>query len=158
MYDQTKESIALAGQIGMMKANRKPTTDEILEGLLGVDAPYALTVLVDLYNTEKDRLSFKIGDRVRVKKQYWYLGSRKNGWNGYTPMFADETATIKEIRWNPHHTEWIILIEYENVYRYSDYQNGTFYVETRPTSFMFNKNEIETVLEVDCDTTICCSL
>lgn len=147
MYDQAKESIALAGQIGMMKANRKPTTDEILEGLLGMDAAYTLTILVDLYNVQKARVPFKVGDRVRVKKRYWHLGMKNNGWNGYSPMFADETATVKEISWNPHQTAWTILTEYENPYRYDDYQNGNFYVESRPISFTFYKGDIEKVWE-----------
>jgi hypothetical protein len=147
MYDQAKEAVALAGQIGMMKANRKPTTDEILEGLFGYDAAYTLTILVDLYNTQKGRVPFEVGDRVRVKKRYWHLGMKENGWKGYAPMFADAVATVKEISWNPHRTAWTILTEYENPYRYVDYQDGCFYVESKPTCFMFYEGDIEKAWE-----------
>lgn len=137
-FNDLTKLIEEAGSVGMLQnVMRKPTTDEILCGYLGTkDERFAIRQLISLHADQKSKQKFKVGNKVRVRKEYVHLGFNR-GWDGYAPMFADEVGTVIAVEWSPTNSAWSVLVEYENSYRYVSYRAGEFYVQNTPSSFMF---------------------
>jgi hypothetical protein len=140
-----------AGSAGMVHraVTRKPDADDIVCGYFDTDdVNYGLRMLVSCFEVQKQAQPFKVGDRVRVKKRFWYLGNNKNGWEGFAQMFADATGTVKALDWSPMHERWYLLVEYQHPYRWSDYSQD-FNVKDHASSFMFNLEHVKKVKRCD---------
>lgn len=145
-FDDLTKIIEEAGSVGMLKnIMRRPTNDEILCGFMGTDDPrWAIRQLISLYDHQRSKQPFIVGNRVRVREEYWHLGYG-GGWEGFAPLFADEIGVVHKVEWSPTSCEWSVIVEYENSYRYTTYQEGAFYVHDKPSSFMFWPEYLEKV-------------
>jgi hypothetical protein len=147
--DDTRELLKVYGQRGMEEAaaTRKPSIEDILRGMGGVDADYQLLTLINLYERALEDTGFAEGDLVRVRRSSWYLGdsAKSPGWRGYAQMIADEVAVLVKLRWNPHYSFWAADLEFPTDYRYTDYMGGTFYVKDRSVVLSFDIERIKKV-------------
>lgn len=134
----------------MLPSRAEPyTAEDVLRGLIGhSDWRYALEALVDYYQRGLAMLPIAVGDTVRVRKPYWWMGSAPEhapGWHGYTPMFADATGTATDIRWVASRGDWVVRVRYDDPYRWIQ-DRQEFYVDSFPASFTFNAREVERVV------------
>lgn len=136
-----------AGSAGMVRraVASKPDAEDVIRGYFDTDdANYGLRMLISQFERQKQAQPFTAGDRVRVRRRFWYLGHSNNGWDGYSQMFADATGTVTEVGWNPHLEWWYLMVQYEHPYRYSNYL-GDFYVKDHAVSFMFHLDQVKKV-------------
>jgi hypothetical protein len=139
------ELVKTAGEAGMTRRRRRPDTADVICGYFDTDdVDYGLRMLVSQFEVAKQAQPFKVGDRVRVRRQFWYLGDSNNGWSGFAQMFADATGTVTALDWSVQHEQWYLMVQYEHPYRYSDYSRD-FDVKDQPSSFMFNLEHMKKV-------------
>lgn len=127
---------------------RKPDVEDVIRGYFDTDdIGYGLKMLISHFEVRKQAQCFKVGDRVRVRKKFWYLGDQNDGWYGYAPMFADAIGTVTQVAWSIHSENWYLLVEYEDPYYRTTWDGGTFFVKDRPSSFMFRLDYVKRIDE-----------
>jgi hypothetical protein len=132
------ELVKTAGEAGMSRRRRRPDVLDVICGYFDTDdVDYGLRMLVSQFEVAKQAQPFKVGDRVRVRRQFWYLGDSNNGWDGFAQMFADATGTVKALDWSVKNECWYLLVEYADPYRWSTFSED-FNVKDHPSSFMFS--------------------
>jgi hypothetical protein len=135
-----------AGETGMARNIRnRPSVEDYIRGYFDTDdVNYGLRMLISQFEVRKQAQKFKVGDKVRVKKRFWYLGDNDNGWSGFSQMFADAKGTVKAVDWSVRDECWYLLVEYKHPYRWSDFSKD-FNVKTHASSFMFSLEHVKKV-------------